>query len=271
MKRLVIFMLVLCSVAVLRAQNPVAAHDTVATQSVKAMQSNDTDALWDGANTAYVNGDYDTAIARYDSIAATGRVSAKLYYNLGNAHFKQGNTALSILNYNRALRLAPANADIRYNLAIAQSYTKDNIAKMPEFFLLRWFKTIRTAMSSNLWAWISIALLAMALTSALLYLLSGRMALRKTGFYCGLAALVLFIFATVNAAVGKREMLESDRAIVLNNAAPVKSSPDSTSKDIFMIHEGTAVRILSRLGKWCEISIDDGNKGWIEASTIEVI
>jgi len=97
------------------------------------------------------------------------------------------------------------------------------------------------------------------------------MPLRKAGFFVGLVMALLFVFTTVNSAIGRREMLQSDRAIVLNNAAPVKSSPDKGSKDIFVIHEGTAVQILSRLGDWFEVAVDDGNKGWIEVSAIEVI
>ena len=54
-------------------------------------------------------------------------------------------------------------------------------------------------------------------------------------------------------------------------AAPVKSSPDRTSKDIFVIHEGTQVTVLDRLGDWCQVSIADGNKGWMPTSSIELI
>ena len=228
-------------------------------------------ALWDAANTAYVNNDFTGAILRYDSILATGKVSAKLYYNLANAHFKAGEIGRAILNYNRALRLAPSNDDIRYNLAIAQSYAKDNIEKVPVFFLLRWLRGARTLVGANAWAWMSLAMLAAMLAAALLYLLARHIPVRKTGFYCALALAVLFIFAASNAAIGRREMTDPDKAIVVNNAAPVKSSPDANSKDIFVVHEGTVVTILSRLAPWYEITLADGNKGWILASAVEVI
>jgi len=243
----------------------------LAVLSVTLAGARDNDALWDAANTAYVNNDYAVAIERYDSILATGKVSAKLYYNLANAHFKAGDIGRAILNYNRALRLSPSSDDIRYNLAIAQSYTKDNIGSVPVFFMLRWLRDVRAMAGSNAWAWMSLLTLAIALAAGLLYLLAGRIALRKTGFYCAIAFFVLFLFSASNAAIGRREAADPDKAIVINNAAPVKSSPDAGSKDIFVIHEGTAVTILSRLGQWYEISLADGNKGWVLAEAIEVI
>ncbi len=74
------------------------------------------DRLWDLANTAYVNGDYAGAIAIYESILDRGLASARLYYNLGNAYFKEDRTGKAILFYRRALRLRPGNEDVRHNL-----------------------------------------------------------------------------------------------------------------------------------------------------------
>lgn len=50
-----------------------------------------------------------------------------------------------------------------------------------------------------------------------------------------------------------------------------KVPPDRSSKDIFVLHEGTKVTVKDSLGDFREIIISDGNKGWIEASAIEMI
>ncbi|MCD8071604.1 MAG: competence protein, partial [Alistipes sp.] len=63
----------------------------------------------------------------------------------------------------------------------------------------------------------------------------------------------------------------SGEAIVLSSAVPVKSSPDNASKDIFIVHEGTKVFTGEKLNQWVEITLADGNKGWIIESAIEVI
>ena len=47
----------------------------------------------------------------------------------------------------RALRLAPGDADIRYNLDVANTFTKDKIAVVPEFFLKGWVRSVRMSLS----------------------------------------------------------------------------------------------------------------------------
>ena len=84
--------------------------------------------VWDAANTADINSDYHRAIDAYRQLILRGYASDKLYYNLANAYFKVGRYGKAILYYNRALRLAPGDADIRYNLDVANTFTKDKIA-----------------------------------------------------------------------------------------------------------------------------------------------
>lgn len=226
---------------------------------------------WDRANTAYVNGKYGDAIEIYDSILNAGYTSQKLYYNIGNAYFKQGEIANSILNYNRALLLDPSDVDARYNLRIANSYIKDNIEAVPEFFLFKWIKAWRSTLSSDAWAVSSLVFLTITLSLVLVYLLSSRLRLRKAGFYLAIITLIITVFSVVFATAEKQKQLKSEEAIIMISAAPVKSSPDNSSTDIFILHEGTKVKVVSSLGEWREITIADGNKGWILESSIEAI
>ncbi len=54
-------------------------------------------------------------------------------------------------------------------------------------------------------------------------------------------------------------------------SSAVKSSPDRAATDLFVLHEGTVVRVTAELGDWAEIVIADGKKGWIETRKVEVI
>lgn len=234
-------------------------------------QDFDLDAVWDRANAAYVNSDYSKAIVTYDSIAEMGYAGKKLYYNLGNAWFKNGGIGPAVLNYNRALKIDPSDPDVKHNLKVAGAHVKDKIEAVPEFFLVGWIRGWRQTMSTNGWAVVSLAMFAVMFASVLLYLLSKRTGKRKLGFYCALCSLVIGLFAVAFSVGQKRELTASDEAVVMIGAAPVKSSPDADSKDIFILHEGTKVEILSTLGQWSEIGIADGNKGWIRQDAIEVI
>lgn len=229
------------------------------------------DTLWDEANNAYFNSNYAEAISLYDSLEQSGLTSAKLYYNMGNAYFKAGRIGKSILYYNKAQRLAPSNDDIAHNLAIANSFTRNNIEPLPQFFLTRWLNGFASIMNGGGWAVTSIVLLAVALGGLLAYLLPLRRRLRKAGFFTALAAVVLLGFAVVFAARDHRESIHSTHAIVTSPSASVKSSPDNAGKDLFLLYEGAKVRVRDRLNGWCEITLEDGNRGWVKNTAIEMI
>ncbi|MDO4758449.1 MAG: tetratricopeptide repeat protein [Rikenellaceae bacterium] len=229
------------------------------------------EAMWDAANTAYINNDYARAEEVYMAIEAQGERSAKLYYNLANACFKQEELGRAILYYHRALLLSPGDEDTRYNLSVAEARTKDTIDVIPEFFLTTWMRALRHAMSSNLWCGVSLVLLVAMLALVLFYLLAHRLSLRKVGFYGTLCALLLFVVATWFAAANRAEQLSEERAVVMSLSAAVKSSPDRAATDLFVLHEGTVVEVTNRLAEWCEVTIADGKKGWTESSKLEVI
>lgn len=227
--------------------------------------------LWDRANTAYINADYRTAIENYERILDRGMTSAKLYYNLANACFKSDRLGEAIVGYRRALRLAPGDEDIRYNLSVARARTKDNIEAIPEFFVGAWLRALRHTMGCTAWSIVSLAAWAVLLGCLLCYLLSQRMVLRKAGFYGMLAAFAAGVATTWFALAERREMLDRDEAVVMVSSTAVKSSPDRSATDLFVLHEGTEVRVTGRLDRWCEVVIADGKKGWVEEHKIETI
>lgn len=256
------------------AESPAAAAETAgdpAGEHLEAPATTTPDGLWDRANTAYINGDYRTAAETYEQLLAQGPVSVKLYYNLANAYFKSDRPGKAILYYRRALRLAPGNGDIRYNLSVAEARTKDNIERIPEFFAVTWLRGIRQTMGCTAWTVLSLLLLSGGLAFLLLFLLAQRLSWRKTGFYGTLVAMLLFVAATLFAAAERRSMLDRTEAVVMPASAAVKSSPDNSATDLFLLHEGTVVKVTDRLDDWCEIVIDDGKKGWIENRKIEII
>ncbi len=226
---------------------------------------------WDRANTAYINGAYAQAVAIYDSIIAGGEVSHKLYYNLANACFKDGRTGRAILFYNKALRIAPTDKDTRYNLTVTNARVLDKIDQVPQFFAERWIAALGLALSGNTWAWISIAMLALALAGAVCYLLPGRLLRRKAGFWSGIVFAVLFIATVMFSSHARSESLAPTEGIIMRTSVAVKSSPDRAAKDLFVLHEGTKVTVEGELQGWLEVTIADGNKGWIESSAIEMI
>jgi SH3-like domain-containing protein len=66
-------------------------------------------------------------------------------------------------------------------------------------------------------------------------------------------------------------LAESNSAIIFVPTTTIKSSPADSGTDLFILHEGTKVKLRSKLGDWNEIETADGNVGWIKSGEIVVI
>ncbi|MBR2609350.1 MAG: tetratricopeptide repeat protein, partial [Bacteroidales bacterium] len=237
-----------------------------------AQQTGYVDSLWNAANQAYVEGRWADAVADYELISGMGLESAALYYNTGDAWFKDGNIPMAILFYERALKLDPSYSDARYNLELLNSTIQDRIDIVPEFILKVWAKDICYIMDSDAWAVWFLVFVALTLGLVLLFLLAPTAAGRRTGFFTGIVTLLLAVSSLSFSIWQRNDYMDADSAIVMRPVTSVKSSPSAeASKDLFILHEGTKVRILDTVGKWNNISLADGRQGWLPSDDLAVI
>ena len=223
------------------------------------------------ADSAYVRGQYQQAIADYEALLKQGG-SAELYYNLGNAYYRTENVTKAVLNYERALLLSPGDRDIRFNLQIARSKTIDKIVPESEMFFITWYHALVNLMSVDAWARVALISLALVIVLLLVYLFASRIWLRKVGFFCGLVLLVLFVLSNIFAWQQKQNLLFRKGAIIMEPSVTVKSTPAKNGTDLFILHEGTKVSITdSSMRGWLEIRIADGKEGWVERNKLEEI
>lgn len=252
-------------------QEQVSSEQNATEQKAEASEEFSAEKSWDAANKAYQEADYKRAETLYRAILEQGLHSAKLYYNLANTLFKQEKLGEAILYYNKALRLSPADEDVRHNLEYAENSTKDSIEQIPEFFLFAWIRAVRNLMSCDGWTIFSLVILVIGLAAALFYLLAQRISTRKAGFYVMVLAALLFLVATLFANYERKAIVNHNEAIVMSSAVSVKSSPDRAATELFVLHEGTKLSIGERMDGWVEVRIADGRKGWIESSRIAEI
>ena len=78
--------------------------------------SNADPVLWNQANQEFAAGKFDQARANYGELVATGNLSAELFYNLGNTYLKLDDKGRAVLNFKRALALAPGFEPAKHNL-----------------------------------------------------------------------------------------------------------------------------------------------------------
>lgn len=225
--------------------------------------------LFADANSEYAAGNYAEAAELYEQ-ALSQTPAAEVYYNLGNARFKQGELAQAILAYERCLRLNPRMKDARHNLLFAQSRIQDNIHDNDNFFLRKWYLAIRNSLSLSAWATISVVCFLLFLTGILLFALSREIAIRKTAFYLSLVMLLVAVLSFTHAwGLHQRDTLREE-AIITQGIVNAKSSPDRSGTDLFTLHEGTKVRVRETLGEWCRIHVGNYD-GWILLANLERI
>lgn len=240
--------------------------------STSAQEKDYVDSLWDAANLAYVEGRWSDAVAGYEMISSMSLESAALYCNTGDAYFKDGNVPKAILYYERALKLDPSYDDARYNLDLLNSTIQDRIDPVPEFVLKAWARDICYIMDSNAWAVCFFVLFALTLAMVLLFLLAPTVGGRRTGFFTGIVLLLLAVFSLCLSIWQKNDYMKAEGAIVMRPVTSVKSSPSAeASKDLFILHEGTKVKIIDQVGSWNNIELADGRQGWIPSGDIETI
>lgn len=223
------------------------------------------------ADSAYINKEYAQAIEIYESLLQEGE-SGEIYYNLGNAYFKQDELGKAILNYERALLLQPGNADVNANLDIARAKTVDKVNPNPEVFFVAWTRALINMLTVDTWGYWGIVCFFCMLTSLGVYFFTKRVQWRKIGFFAAIISLVLCIITNLFAFEQKSKIDHRTDAIVLAPSVTVKSTPSDEGTSLFVIHEGRKVSIKDNSMKdWKEITLEDGKVGWIPISAIEII
>ena len=224
------------------------------------------------ADKAYQDNKFKEAIEKYETILSTEGESADSYYNLGNSYFKDKNMAKAVLNYERALLLNPGDADIRFNLEMARSKTVDKITPAREIFIATWIKALADTMNEKEWGKLGIVSFILLLVSVAFYIFGNRIWVKKTGFIAAFSLLVITVCANIFADRQKEKLEERKGAIIMVPTITIKSTPDESGTDLFVLHEGAKVYIEDDSMKgWKEIYMEDGNKGWIQADAIEII
>lgn len=247
--------------------------------------------LFAEGNALYEKGDFDGAIRRYRALVDEGVEQAGLYYNLANAHYKAGELGRAVLNYERALRIAPRDRDARENLALLRSQLRDK----------QFVREQNRVVAAVVWLHHNLTTREMLALASTFYLLSCLLAIvfvfrdsapvsavyrrlsvvspgRLAGFSRSqdlLAAVVVaaLLFVSTGASAFGKWTRESRgvSAVVLDPEVPVYSGPMEDATLQFKVHEGTVLRIDDERKGWMRIELPGGLSGWTVASAVERI
>ncbi len=227
------------------------------------------------ANQLYDTGQFSQAARSYQQLVDQGFTDSALFYNLGNAYFKEGDYGRAILNYRRAEQLAPRDADIKANLDLARGQRVDHLEETDTneglfSSVARWSQqwlTINELAIGVLIVWITFVFLMILFDH-----ISNANILREgIQYIVSVTALVLVvgIFGLGSRIYATNAQPE---AVVLAQEVNVSSGPGSQYVTEFTLHNGAEVRLLENRGNWTRLALaDDELQGWVPTHTVEVV
>ncbi len=219
-------------------------------------------------NVMYEKGNYARSIEIYENLLTENGPSATLYYNLGNCYYKTNKLALSVLNYERALLCDGRNDDIQYNLELVNLRIRDKMDPINESLVNIWSRDFIKIFSVHRWAFFCILFLWISLSGFAVYRYSKKRAYQRNAFFGIVISFILFVLSFVSAIARNNYDKNYQFAIVMAPSSIVKSEPNESSTNMFLIHEGLKVQLLESDNGWSEIKMPDGNVGWLKNEDI---
>jgi tetratricopeptide (TPR) repeat protein len=227
--------------------------------------------LFREGNNAYNQGDYERAITYYDSISSMGVHAAELYFNLGNAYYKQNSIAPSILNYEKAILLDADNEQVRNNLTFAQNMTLDRFSPLPESDLKK--ATDRLLFLTSIRGWSIAVVMCIWLVALLffLYLKSAGSGMKRL-FFSGFILAAFGALLALTFALQQQNIVTNTRpAIVFAQEESFRAEPNLRSEVLLSVHEGTKVFVQDQVEDWVKVKLKNGAIGWIPKSSVQPI
>jgi len=226
--------------------------------------------LFATANAAYKDKNYKEAITAYTQVLDEGFSSAELCYNLGTAYLQDKQLAKAILYFEKASRINPSDNRAAQNLAIAREEIDSPVVEIPEFFLLRFWKSFANLLPT--WLWTLLQLLSTLLLCYAVYLwrLGKEESLKFKGFSLMLCA---FAFTLISYFAGrtKNDLLTNKQSGIVMEATVLMSGPDSRSDEIEPLSEGVKIKILDSIDEWYKVALMNKEQGWMAKDKVEII
>jgi tetratricopeptide (TPR) repeat protein len=228
-------------------------------------------ALFAEGSSHYQKGDFESAERAYRQLLDAGVESGTVYYNLGNACYKQQKLGEAIYFWEEARQRLASDREVRENLDLANLLIVDRIEEPAEPAVFKLLGSAIHALTIHQYSWVILVLFAAA------NILLGIRAITRsprTGSLClaaGIASAVLLLL--FGCALGWRiyEANNFQHGIIVEQRVDIRSGPGAQNVTVFTVHEGTKVRIRGDASGWYQVSLANGWVGWLEKSSVRIL
>ena len=213
-------------------------------------------------NKAYAEGRWAKAAELYRGAVDAGMNNAVVWYNLGCAAWKTGSPGMSVLYFERALRMNPGDADIKNNLRFVTAHLAEQPAPEEGFaaFILSFMTLNELLVVLLIIVWAFFIMLA-------LYL---RLRKEPLAWFAGILFLLMLV-SGVSSGLILYDRVNTPRAVVLPARVEVYSGPGRDYTSGGSLTEGSIVKLFRTQEDWAEIGFKDRYKGWVRTEEVEKI
>ncbi len=227
--------------------------------------------LFAKGNAAYQRGEFHDAEQLYMKVLAEGIESGPLYYNLGNACFKEKKLGDAIYYWEKARQKMPDDPDVLGNLDFANLLIVDRVEVPADPLPIRLIRRARDSLSVIQASWAAAVLFVLANVLFSVYLLAGNSRLCYRALMGSLVAGATVLVLATSLAWRIQEQNENREAIVVEQKADVRSGPGADNITVFTAHEGLKVRVRGEANGWYQVSLPNGWSGWLQQNSIRVL
>ena len=215
-------------------------------------------------NEAYYQGNYEGAALAYEQLLGSSVINSVVFYNLGNAYYRQGRLGDAIVNYERALRLRPGMDGAKQNLDKALRATERNLARpLPppwEQSLFFWHSDFSFSAMRNL------AMLCWVLAWGLLALRQWR-----TVRYLRRLAVLAAVLAVSFSGSAWIKAHPAELAVAKDEIVPVRFGKSENESVRFELYAGDRVEVDALEDGWARVTTVSGERGWAQQGNLLLV
>jgi hypothetical protein len=240
--------------------------------ALAAAEGKSLSSMFDQANNAFWNGEYEKAAELYAELEELGARAPALSFNRGTAEARLGNLGQAVLHYERALRQDPGHADATHNLAMIREFIARRASEQGRDADLApavgpWRAVLDRFSPKSA----SIAFLIFDLALFAVLILRRFITAETYRLTMGVLAGVLAALTIATGAVtlGKWDQIAGEREaiVVVRGVVEVMEGPDS-EVERFVLDEGSRVVLLEERDAWVKLRDDQGRDGWAPQETL---
>lgn len=213
---------------------------------------------------------YRRSALRFEKVVREdGFRNGRLFYNIGNAWFRQGDLGRAILNYRRAEEYIPNDSNLQQNLRFARLLRKDRFEETDRRRLLKtlffWHYDLPASVRSRVFGMVFVA----GWILAALRLFWRRASLTWSAAVSGGLA-VLFLGSLIVESVARAGVVPG---VVLAAEVVARKGDSSTYEPAFEepLHAGTEFDIVEDRGEWLQVMLPDDRRCWLPRSSVELV